>query len=66
MGITPQTSLMLLVTLVGCKGREVVVLPCGNEEVRKRKLFEQSWLNKGVSELTGTKSLCCSWAGKFD
>lgn len=45
MGITPQTSFTLVVTLERCKGGELVVLPCGNEEVRK--LFEQGWINKG-------------------
>lgn len=63
MGITHQTSFTLVVTLEPCKGGELVVLLCGNEEVRK--LFEQGWINKGC-ELMGAKSPCCSWAGKFD
>lgn len=46
-----------------CDSGEVVVLPCGTAEGRK-KLFEQGWIKKRC-ELTGAKSPCCSWAGKF-
>lgn len=62
-GVTHQTGFVLLVMVEGCRGGEVVVLPCGTAEGRK-KLFEQGWIKKRC-ELTGAKSPCCSWAGKF-
>lgn len=40
MGVTPQTSLVLLVTVERFTGGEAGVLPCGAAE-RRKKLFEQ-------------------------